>query len=197
MGGDEGEAGDQERSLEAREAMAPPAAPPRERRDGREVAHVTRSAARRGRSGGTRGGLAGSRRPSSTGEHWIDGSITLTPRVHPEYDGFHRAEFGPYALECRTREVWDSNLPEPACVLAYEGETAQVLKLGCTMSWGGPLWAIGGGGRFSVTALSPYGADITYQVADPPPIVAGKDSASRGSAPSVHDGWPHHPDSAR
>jgi hypothetical protein len=109
-----------------------------------------------------------------TGQHFIGGEITICPTLHLEYQGYRRAEIGPFALECRTQESWDGALPEKALVLAYQHQNEpQILTKGSTLTWGGPLRAIGGGGELTVTALSPFGANVSYQVADPVPIVAG------------------------
>jgi hypothetical protein len=108
------------------------------------------------------------------GRQWTSGSITLAPTLHKEYEGYRRAEMGPYALECRIAESWDGGMSEPAAVLLYEaGVVTRILKKGDGHSWGGSLYRLGGGGSFAVTALSPFGATIWYEVVEPDPIVAG------------------------
>jgi hypothetical protein len=68
------------------------------------------------------------------------GSTTLVSLSHrPRLDGHVRAEIGPYSFELRTKEGWDSDLPDSAAVVRRDaGGSPTVMHAGDSTTWGGP-----------------------------------------------------------
>lgn len=105
----------------------------------------------------------------------VTGSCLLKPVVRDGHrrDGVVRLEVGPYALELRAKSSWDSKLVETVVVAYEEGSDPVALGLGGSVSWGGPIPEIFGGGRVEVAFLSDAMAVLTYMAADRPLIEEG------------------------
>jgi hypothetical protein len=127
------------------------------------------------------------------GQRVTAGSVLLVPWAHARgafaggewrAPSFARIEAGPYSFECRSRDGWDSGLPAdlPAVVVARNmtGGPPTPKVEGQSVSWGGELRAITGGGEIRVRSLSPAGAEVDYYVAEKRVIVAGGGSLAGG-----------------
>jgi hypothetical protein len=102
------------------------------------------------------------------------GGLTLSPvyRERQARSGIVRAEIGPYALELRVPSGWDRKIGKPI-VLATGPAGEQVLKAGDSVSWGGDMPELTGGGAIEITAITNDYATIGWHVRRKAVFVAG------------------------
>ena len=108
------------------------------------------------------------------GQRHTTGRVTLVPLTKAQdLPGYVRLLLGPYSLEVRTNDGWDSGLPDRVVVLARSFKGVEVRRQSESISNAGPLADITGSVSATIDSLTDQAAIISYRVHEGVEIVAG------------------------